>query len=245
MAEFRLYRNLHPLRDITTGFSAGIPSAILLISAFLVSGGFEVHSNWSASVIPRFLLTAAVVAVLEEFLFRGIILGYFRQFLGNWFAVFFSAVIFAALHFLNLPSPVGSEGPPQWWSGLASLQAIESTLPPWPLLAWSFGTLLLAGIILGYMTVRTGSLWASITLHGCWIFAQQLFNSMTSYRPLPADAFLPFVGPAQCHGAVPIGLDALFSILLAGGIAHIWLKSRPKPRPFAYSILASYTLNPW
>jgi len=232
LEEIGLYRNPHPFRDIGVGLSAGIPSVVMLLAALFISGAFEFHSTWSISVIPRILLTSLIVAMLEEFLFRGLMLGFFRQFLGNGFAIFCSACLFALLHFMNLPSVGPAEEKPHWWSGLVAFYHLGSTLPPTPIMAWAFGSLFLAGCILAWMTVRTGSLWASIGLHGCWIFGQQLFNSMTSYRHLSSEAFLPFTGPAQCHGAVPIGLDTLFSIFLAGALAVILLRRRPRPRSF-------------
>jgi membrane protease YdiL (CAAX protease family) len=232
LEELGLHHNPHALGDIGLGLAAGIPSMLLLVSAFLISGAFELHSSWAVSIFPRILLSALVVAMLEEFVFRGVILGFLRQALGNGLAIFGSAVIFAGLHFLNLPSSQSTEEIPRWWSGLDSFYTMGRTLPPWPIMAWAVGTLVLAGIILAWMTTRTGSLWASIALHACWIFGQQFFNSITSYRHIPADAFLPFAGPAQCHGAVPIGLDAIFSLLLAGALSVSLMRKRARPREF-------------
>lgn len=233
LEELGLYANQRKLRDLLVGLAAGIPAALLLVSALLLSGAFEVHINWKPSVLPRIAVTAVVVAVLEEFLFRGVLLGFLRQFLGRWIAIVCSALIFSGLHFLNLPSSGVEKTPPTWTSGLSSLASLREGLPSWPLLGWAFGTLLLAGIILAWMTTRTGSLWASIALHGSWVFIQQLFNSIAGYRHLPPEAFLPYVGPAQCHGAVPVGVDALLALLLAGVIAILLLRKRPWPRLYA------------
>ncbi len=220
------------LRDLATGFLAGVPSVLLLLAAFFISGAFELHANWSPSVIPRIMLTSAVVAIVEEFLFRGVILGFLRQFLGTGVAIIVSAVIFATLHFLNLPSSGVHEEAPSWWSGLAALAAFWKGLPSWPIIEWTFATLFFAGIILAWMTTQTGALWASMALHGCWIFGQQFFNSLTSYRHIPSDAFLPFIAPSQCHGAVAVGLDPLFSLLLAGLLAVILLRKRRTPHQY-------------
>ena len=230
--ELGLYRSHRALRDFGVGLGAGIPSALLLVDTFLYSGAFDIHPNWALSALSRILLTAVVVALMEEFLFRGVILGFFRQFLGNNLAIFISAVIFAVLHFLNLPSTGVAGELPHWWSGLAAFASMRGGLPSWPVLAWAFGTLLLAGMILGWMTIRTGSLWASIALHGSWIFSQQLFNSIAGYHHTDSGSFLPFVGPSQCHGAVPVGLDALFSLIFAGVLAAVLLRNRPKPKQY-------------
>jgi hypothetical protein len=220
------------LRDLAAGFLAGIPSFLVLLVAFLISGAFELHIGWHAPLIPRIILTSVVVALVEEFLFRGVILGFLRQFLGTGVAIIVSAVIFATLHFLNLPSSGAHEEAPSWWSGLVALTALGKGLPPWPILGWAFATLFFAGILLGWMTTQTGALWASIALHGSWIFGQQFFNSLSSYRHIPPDAFLPFVAPAQCHGAVAVGLDALFALLIAALLAVILLRKRQRPHQY-------------
>ena len=232
LEELGLYRSRRALLDFSVGLGAGIPSALLLVDAFLYSGAFDMHPSLALSSLPRILLTAVVVSLLEEFLFRGVILGFFRQFLGNNLAIFLSAVIFASLHFLNLPaSGIGGEEP-HWWSGLAALASVGGGLPLWPLFAWAFGTLLLAGMILGWMTIRTGSLWASIGLHGSWIFSQQFFNSIAGYQHSDSGTYFLFVGPSQCHGAVPVGLDALLALCIAGVIAAVLLRNRVKPKQY-------------
>ena len=229
LEEFGLFWNNRKLHDFFIGLATGILAALLLVAALFFSGAFEIHANWNPSVLPRILVTAIVVSMLEEFLFRGVILGFLRQSLCRWIAIVCSALIFAGVHFLNLPSSAAITVP-TWSSGLSSLVSLREGLPPWPIFLWAFATLLLAGIILGWMTTRTGSLWAPIGLHGSWVFIQQLFNSIATYRHLPPELFLPYVGPAQCHGAVPIGLEALIALLLAGALAAIFMRHRPCPR---------------
>lgn len=229
LEELGLYGNQRKLSDLFLGLASGIPAALLLVIALFFSGAFEIHSSWKLSVLPRIAVSAVVVAILEEFLFRGVILGFLRQALSRWIAIVCSALIFASLHFLNLPSGV-EKPPPTWSSGLSALASIREGLPPLPLLGWAFATLVFAGIILAWLTTRTGSLWASIGLHGSWVLIQQLFNSIAGYRHLPPGCFLPYLGPAQCHGAVPIGLEPLIALVLAGAIAAILMKHRPWPR---------------
>jgi len=232
MEEFGLSRSHRKGIDFMIGLAAGIPSALLLVGLTIFSGIFELHSEWSPSTIPKILLSAAVVALMEEFLFRGLLLGYLRQTLSNGLAIASASVGFAVLHFLNLPSGAAGEAAPSWWSGLSAMGALWSTLPSWPILGWAFASLFLAGIILGWMTVRTGSLAASIGLHGSWIFIQQMFHQVAGFHSVVPDSFLPYIGPPQCHGAVPIGIFPLFSLIVAGVLAMIFLRNRPEPRRF-------------
>ena len=230
LEELGLFSSHRKMRDLFVGLIAGIPSALLLVVVTLESGAFDLHFTWSLSIIYKITMTALVVAIMEEFLFRGVILGFLRQFLARWIAIAVSALLFAALHFLNLPSSGKENIPPHWWSGLSALASLGEGLPAGPLLGWAFGTLFVAGLLLAWLTTRTGSLWASIGLHFSWVFAQQFFNSIARYPDLPSGAFLPLVGPAQCHGAVPIGLVPFFCLLLAGGIAALLLRKCPWPR---------------
>lgn len=232
MREFGLFPNNRPVRDLLAGVGGGIASLLLLQTVLLASGAFALHDAW-LGLIPRILLTAVVVAFLEEFLFRGVLLGFFRQSMKASWAIVFSALLFAALHFFNLPSMSGREVP-RWWEGLSALVTMGHTLPSGSLFFWSFASLALAGMILAWVTIRTGSLWTAIGLHGCWIFGQQLFAGMAAYRGETPEGYLPWFGPAQCHGAVPVGIVPLFSLIVAWGVAALLLRGRPPaPAPLA------------
>ena len=144
-------------------------------------------------------------------------------------AVFLAAIPFSILHFFNLPrGGVGEGESVTWLSGLFSLSQVTTSLPPWPLLLWGLATLFLAGLLLGWLTVRTGSLHAAIGLHGIWILGQQLFNKVSVFQP-DAAALLPLIGPSQCSGAVPTGLIPLGALLLGGFLAAVLLRTRPFP----------------
>jgi len=231
-AELSLHGSGRPLKDMMVGLFSGAFCILFLESAALYSGAFVVHPGWGTGLmgaLPRLLLTAAVVATLEEFLFRGVLLGFFRQVMLPSVAIILSAMIFAGVHFLNLPTAVSGEVSPNWWSGLSALGSLGSSLPPWPVLGWAFATLVVAGIILAWMTVHTGSLWAPIGLHGSWILGQQAFNVVAGFRVQPPDGLLPLFGPPQCHGMVPVGLIPLGALLLAGLLAVILLRHRRQP----------------
>lgn len=50
------------------------------------------------SLAANILLIAVVAPVVEETLFRGILLGSLRNYMGEWTAIIISAIVFAALH---------------------------------------------------------------------------------------------------------------------------------------------------
>lgn len=226
---FSLVPDPRPFRDLGIGMTAGLLCMALMIPFFLRFGACSLSPDRGSVFLhafPRVAATAVAVAVLEEFLFRGVLLGLLRQVVVPSAAVVLAAIPFAFLHFFNLPRGEGESV--TWWSGLASLAQVVASLPPWPLFLWGLITLFAAGLLLGWLTVRTGSLHAAIGLHGVWILGQQLFNKVTVFQPDSA-ALLPLIGPPQCSGAVPIGLVPLGALLLGGFLAAVLLRKRPLP----------------
>ncbi len=233
LEEFGLSRNGHPLRDLGIGMLCGLFCGLLLEPALLLSGAFTMRFGYPHLILfllPKLILTAGAVAAIEEFLFRGVLLGFFRQAMPPLPAIIFSSLVFAAVHFLNIPpSGAGISEAPAWWSGLHQLSAIGGALPPWRILIWSLLTLFTAGVILSWLTIRTGSLWASIGLHGLFIFSQQALNVVSGYTALPQDKFLPLLGPPQCNGMVPVGLMPMVALLLTGCLAVLLFRRRRQP----------------
>ena len=226
---FSLVPDPRPFRDLGVGMAAGLLCMALMIPFFLRFGACSLLPDWAtalAHALPRVAATAVAVALLEEFLFRGVLLGLLRQVMVPTAAVVLAAIPFALLHFFNLPR--GVDETVAWWSGFASLARVITSLPPWPFLLWGLATLFAAGLLLGWLTVRTGSLYAAIGLHGVWILGQQLFNKVSVFQPDPS-ALLPFIGPSQCSGAVPTGLIPLGALLLGGFLAAVLLRKRPLP----------------
>jgi len=235
LRSFSLVPNPRPFRDLGIGMAAGLLCMALMIPSFLRFGACTLAPDWEPGflhALPRVAATAVAVALLEEFLFRGVLLGLLRQVMVPSVAVFLAAIPFALLHFFNLPRGASGSGGEvesvNWWSGLHSLSQAMTSLPPLSLLLWGLATLFCAGLLLGWLTVRTGSLHAAIGLHGVWILGQQLFNKVSVFQPELA-VLLPFIGPSQCSGAVPTGLVPLGALLLGGFLAAVLLRKRPLP----------------
>ena len=233
LKEFGLSRNEHPLSDLGMGMLCGLFCGLLLEPMLLLSGAFTMRSQIPQLILhflPKIILTGVAVATIEEFLFRGILLGFFRQAMSPLAAIIFSSLVFALVHFLNIPPSVsGIHTVPSWWSGLQQLSAIGGALPPWRILIWSLMTLFTAGVILAWLTIRTGSLWASIGLHGLFIFSQQALNVVSGFTAIPSTKYLPFIGPPQCNGMVPIGLFPMGALVLTGCLAGLLFRTRRQP----------------
>jgi len=231
LGELGLHGSTRPMTDLGIGILAGLFCILLLEAASLASGPFALYPEWEGpllAALPRLLLTAIVVAILEEFLFRGILLGFLRQATNPVVAIILSALLFSGVHFLNFTPAASGDASPLWYSGLSVLGSLGNSFPPWPVFGWAFTTLLAAGLILAWMTVRTGSLLAAIGLHGSWILGQQSFNLSAYYLVKPPGSLLPFFGPPQCHGMVPVGIIPLGALILACILAGILLRERSR-----------------
>src|SRR5207253_4248209 len=106
-------------RDVSVGFLlAALP--ILCCGVFLVmSGNYTIRAQVAWSALAAVTLTAAVVPLLEELFFRGLILGVL--FRGNrpLTAMLLSSGIFSIVHFLKAPDQTTTSV--AWTSGFISL----------------------------------------------------------------------------------------------------------------------------
>ena len=124
--------------------------------------------------------TAAVVATLEEILFRGGIFGGLRRVLYWPFALLISSVIYALAHFLQRAELAG---PVVWNSGLVLLPQMLGGFADFHALVPGFFNLTLAGVLLGLAYQRTGNLYFSIGLHAGWIFWLKIYGQFTVQSP--------------------------------------------------------------
>ncbi len=125
-----------------------------------------VVSWWKlAAVLP----TAATVALLEEFLFRGAIQGLVERSNPRCRALVFVAALYSIVHFLKPPLGGGSQGSVTWLSGFETIPRSFWQFRQPGLLLGGFTTLFLAGLILGYARVRTRALWMPVGLHAGWV----------------------------------------------------------------------------
>ena len=225
--EFGLSQNPHRLRDLLAGLLFALVPVVLLGAGYLF---FEVY-GWKKELnfapLLRIVLTAGFVAVVEEWLFRGVLLGLAVRAFGTWTGVLSVSAVFAGIHFITpASSPDGSVG---WGTGFAQIARVFDSAPPFASLALGFLSLFVAGLILALAALRTRSLWLPIGLHAGWILGQQSLQLLAKYRIKPADELLPWIGPNVVSGAVPVGLVPVFVLLLTG--AAVWFYLRHASRP--------------
>jgi uncharacterized protein len=221
-SELGLFPNPKRWPDLGTGFLAALLPACALGAVYLSLEIFRFRNDWNLSPIFKISLTACAVALVEEFLFRGILLGLAVRAWGAFRGVLFSSALFAIVHFLR-PAKAATDTV-TWSSGFAQIAAIAGDLPPWPVVLWGLATLFGAGILLAGATLRTKSLWLAIGLHAGWILGQQGLNAIAKFRVKPPDELLPWVGPSLVSGAVPTGLAPLLALGVATGATVIYLR---------------------
>lgn len=171
-------------RRLGAGFALGIVSLAAVCAVTLAAGARTLDLSTSpAEFAGRFvsaLATAAVVAVLEEMLFRGAIFGTLRRALHWPAALALSSAIYAIVHFLGRPG-----SPPQvhWDSGVRVLPTMLRAMGDWHAIVPALITLTLAGVILGLAYQATDDLWASIGIHAGWIFWLKFYGFLTNSAP--------------------------------------------------------------
>lgn len=138
------------------------------------------------------LVAAVVAAPLEETVFRGFLQRELVRGLGWRAGWAIAAVIFMLAHFLKVPTDIDGQ-PVHPWSGVGALGlAFENFARGLadPENALKALNLTLAGLILGGIFLRAGTLWLNAGLHGGWIFGLLVFTGFARRDEPARVAFL-------------------------------------------------------
>ena len=200
-------------RQLGAGLGLGFISLAAVAAAALGSGARALSQNYGH--LGQKLLTAAlsagVVAVLEEVLFRGALFGALRKALGWVRALLLSSLIYALVHFMESAK---FDGPVVWYSGLELLPRMLRGFGDWQAMLPGFLNLTLAGTLLALAYQRTGSLYFSIGLHAGWIFWLKSYGAFSRAVP-QANVWL--------WGGAKL-IDGWVATLILGGM--LWLGLR-------------------
>jgi membrane protease YdiL (CAAX protease family) len=166
-------------RRVAVGFALGFVSLAAVCGIAVAAGGRALSPRTPGQLAGHFagaLATAAVVAVMEELLFRGAIFGGLRRALPWGAALVASSAIYAIVHFMARPA-----NPPQigWLSGLRVLPTMLAGMAQPGGLAPAFLNLTLAGCVLALAYHFTGDILTSIGIHAGWIFWLKFYGYLT------------------------------------------------------------------
>ena len=173
-------------RDCLGDWPAGFVIGILLVgvlavgqlaaSAVVIAPREPLSPFIALKWIASALAVAGSVSFIEEVVFRGVILRMFYTATRlPWLALILSAIFFAYVHFKA--GPLAKLGAVGWESGwVAAYWTLIGIIPHFELSR--FLGLCLLGIVLGALTLRTGSLWAAIGLHGGLVFGILMYHQL-------------------------------------------------------------------
>jgi membrane protease YdiL (CAAX protease family) len=167
------------------GFFLGLASLGLVAALAFAAGKQQFRQPLPLWIVmwklPGIALTAGVVAVMEEVLFRGVLFGALRRDFHWALALAAASLVYAGTHFLD--SHTSLNQPVTWSSGLRQLAwmlrgfaHVQAVIP-------AFINLTLAGVLLGLAYQRSGDLFCAIGLHGGWVFLLKLDGVVAKVTP--------------------------------------------------------------
>lgn len=192
---------------------------VQIICGFLVAGGllwalgalldfagaYNVKGNppQAAKLISKVFVPAIAAPLIEEWLFRGLLLGLWLRFARPIVACIGTSLVFAFLHFLKLPDGAVIADPTHVLAGFELMGKILLHFSDPLFFVTDFASLFVAGLILGWARISTHALWFSIGLHSGWVAVFKLFNQL--YEAVSDHMLRPWgVGESLRVGLLPL-----------------------------------------
>lgn len=197
-----LFRRIRKMRNVDTALMPGnarldwkrglsqlaigclIASGVLwaLVMLLHATGAYIVHPHppKPGKFFTAVLVPAVAASLVEEILFRGVLLGLWMKSARPLSACLASSLLFAFLHFLDPPSGFAITDPGAPTAGFQLLGSILFHFAEPRFLVTDFATLFALGMVLAWARVRTGALWFSIGLHAGVVLAFKSSNLLFS-----------------------------------------------------------------
>ncbi len=209
--------------DLTFGFAASFLLMVGLAILLLQLDIYKMRDPIRWAELGKVSVSAVVVSLLEEGLFRGAILGMLVRSMAWRPALFWVSALYSILHFLKPQQHLPPDHVVNWLSGFAMIPgAFGQFQEPWLVLG-GFVTLFLVGWIVGWARLKTGSLWMAIGLHAGWIFGTMGYSKVARRRIKDT---LPWFGEN-----LSIGIGSVIMVLLTGALVWWWINYRRKEPP--------------
>lgn len=188
--------------------------------AFAADPGPIKHSR----ILSKCVAPAIGASLIEEWLFRGLVLGLWLRTSGPVKATIGCSLLFAFLHFLKPPGGVTDPSHPM--VGFELLGKVLLHFTEAQFFVTDFLTLTVVGIILCWARLRTHSLWFSIGLHAGWVFAYAAFNLYYDSTENPLHPWA--VGDNLRSGIVPLIALIVTALVCRSVIRVLTCKCRRK-----------------
>lgn len=207
-ADLQLEKNPCWRRDLLFGFIfSSVP--LLCCGAILIATpvySFRGAINWPA--VGKVAAAAAVVPLIEEAFFRGLVLGILLKTGPRFMSILVSSALYSVVHFLKAPEHTSAVV--SWNSGFNSIGHAFVQFSDPLLIAAGFTTLLLIGCILAEARLEAKSLWLPIGLHAGWILTAGAFNKIALRQQL----VLPWLGKNLLVGIIPLAVACITWLIL-------------------------------
>ena len=228
LADIGLTKNPHRYRDFAAGWFGSFAVMSLVGLGMLHFGVYRIQDSPPWKDLITIFISGLVIAFLEEWVFRGAILGSFRAYTRDYRALFAVSALFSILHFLQSPAKGLAEADINWLSGFAVLpQRFQKFEQPLQLLG-GFTTLFIFGWVAGWAVLRTRGLALGMGFHAGMVFAKFGFNRITKRTIRDT---LPWVGEDIAVGIVGIGVLLLVGLLLWSYAKYLRPPSAPTVTP--------------
>lgn len=206
-------------KDLLVGilFSAGFLT--FLVGLLYLLGWVKTSDNFVfAKAFQKAIIPAIVVALLEEWLFRGVLYGVLMRRLNAVQTIIGLSLFFAAVHFLSPPKGIAIADPRSALAGFEMLGLIGQKFLAASSFFGVFLTLFVVGTTLAYTRYKTGKLWLAIGLHAGWVFSLKFTNKLTD--PVGESQKLLY-NDSLMDGVLP-----LITLLITGLCLSYYLRSR-------------------
>jgi uncharacterized protein len=174
----------HGRHDLAHGLIGLCVSALLGVAAgkILLEAGWLVWKPelifW-ISLLKKAAISAILLAVLQEWIFRGWMLGIFLKAMRPAYAITLLSVPCVFIHLLILHAGVKVPDPEALDAGLVFLKKILIGWMDPGIILLSVSVILTACVILALARLRTRSLWLPTGLHAGWLLGFQMLTALT------------------------------------------------------------------
>jgi membrane protease YdiL (CAAX protease family) len=187
---------------------------VLCCCLFLTKGTFSkgnLSTEKTISIVSTTILSTGLrAAVTEEVVFRGFIFGSLRKIKGNKFAVVISAVLFAAMHFVNID--------------ITNIPNVISLTVAITIIGCAFALIVL----------ETGSIWSGVVFHAIYniisgdtdilhVSTDQTFPAIWSYTPIKEYRWITGIAGSN---DIETGLPAMIGFTIVIIVALYLIKKK-------------------
>ncbi len=175
------FKGTEKTKWLSVGFVYGLATVFFIVLVEIVLGARELKVNFSKSgpfiSIGRAVLTGLAVGLFEEWFFRGFLLKSFHRGLSLRWAIFWTNLLYAVSHFIEMGNLQGGEQA-SFVNSLKLMAGFFSQFrEPLPVLMQMVG-LFIFGYLLTSALLKTGSLYLNMGIHAGVVAAIKIHDRL-------------------------------------------------------------------